>query len=100
MNTQKVNFNIGLVQTALKDYRDSIGKETTSCHYINEIRLFRYAMTGDCKSSFGLKNMTEKQSWIASRVICCNRRLIKLHVSYKVRKQACREQVLKYESQT
>jgi len=100
MHYQKVNFNIGSVQTALKDHRSSIGKETKPCHYMNEIRLFCFALTGNCKSPFDMKNLTGKQRWIASRVICCNRRLIRLHVDYKIRKEACRSLVLKLESKT
>ena len=95
MNTQKVNFNIGSVQTALKQQRDSIGKETNPCHYMNEIGLIRYAMTGNFKSPFVLNSLKGKEKWIARRVICLNRRLIRLHVRFKDRKDACREFVLK-----
>uniref|UniRef100_UPI004048B25F hypothetical protein n=1 Tax=Limnohabitans sp. TaxID=1907725 RepID=UPI004048B25F len=100
MNTQKVNFNFGSVQTALKQQRESIGKDTHPCHYMNEIGLIRYAMTGNFKTHFDLKNLNGRQRWIGRRVICLNRRLIRLHVRFKDRKQACREFVLKHQAKT
>jgi hypothetical protein len=91
-------LNIDTVQTALKSHRESLGKETLPCHYINEIRLIRYAVFGNGKSPCTLISLPREKLHIARRVICLNRRLIKLHVSYKVRKKACRELVLKYET--
>lgn len=98
MSLQKENLDIGSVQTALKDYRQSIGKLTYPHHYKNEIGLIRYAMTGNFKTHFDLKNLNGKQRWIARRVICLNRRLIRLHVRFKDRKQACREFFLKHQA--
>ena len=95
MNRPKLNLIIGSVQTALKKYRDSLGKETKQHHYVNEIRLIRFAMTGDSKHSYDLSNPPREQLTMLRRVICMNRRLIGLHVDYAQRKQSCRDFVLK-----
>ena len=93
-------LNIAAVQTALKNYRDSIGKETQPRHYINEVSLIHFAVVGNCKQPCDIKNLPREKMYIVRRVICLNIRLIKLHVSYKDRKQACREIVLKYETKS
>ena len=99
MKTPQVNMlNIALVQTALKNHRDSIGKATLPRHYINEIRLIRYAVVGDFKPPCDLSSLPREKMHVVRRVICLNTRLINLHVSYEDRKQACRELVLKYEA--
>ena len=94
------NINISAVQTALKNYRDSIGKETLPRHYINEVSLIHFAVIGNCKQPCDLKSLHRNKMHIVRRVICLNIRLIKLHVSYKDRKQSCRELVLKYETKS
>jgi hypothetical protein len=91
---------VGAVQKALKEARDSIGKETLAFHYVNEIRLIRYAITGDCKAALDLRNLAREQQLMLRRVICLNRRLIKSHVDYQQRKQACRQLALKLQSKT
>jgi len=93
-------INFSSVQKALKEIRDSTGKEINPCHYMNVIGLVRYAITGNFKTHFDLKNLNGKLRWIARRVICLNRRLIRLHVRFKDRKQACREFVLKHQTKT
>ena len=95
MKNPKQNINIGSVQTALKKYRDSLGKETKPHHYINELRLIRFAITGDAKQVYDLSNPPREQLTTVRRVICMNRRLIGMHVPYAQRKQACRDFVLK-----
>jgi hypothetical protein len=45
----KSKIDISLVQTALKNHRDSIGKVTLPRHYINEIRLIYFAVVGNSK---------------------------------------------------
>ena len=95
MNNQNVKFNIGLVQNAIKNYHDSIGKETKPHHFINEARLVRFAMTGSFKATFDYKNLTREQQRMLRRVLCMDCRLIKSHVDYKLRKEACRELVTK-----
>lgn len=92
--------DLSAMQAALKDHRRGLGKETNPCHYMNEIGLIRYAMTGNFKTHFDLKNLNGKQRWIARRIICLNRRLIRLHVRFKDRKKACREFVLKHQTKT
>ena len=93
-------LNIAAVQTALKNHRDSIGKETLPRHYINEVSLIHFAVVGNCKQPCNLKSLPREKMHIVRRVICLNIRLIKLHVSYKDRKQSCRELVLKYETKS
>lgn len=95
MKNSKLNINIGSVQAALKKHRDSIGKETKQHHYINEQRLIKYAMTGDSKQAYDLSNPPREHLTTLRRVICMNRRLIGMHVPYALRKQACRDFVLK-----
>jgi hypothetical protein len=95
MKNPKLNINIGSVQTALKKYRDSLGKETKQHHYINEVSLIRFAMTGDSKQAYDLSNPPREHLTTLRRVICMNRRLIAMHVPYAQRKQACRDFVLK-----
>lgn len=90
MKNPKLNLNISSIQTALKKHRDSLGKETKPHHYINELRLIRFAMTGDSKKAYDLSNLPHEHLNMLRRVICMNRRLIGLHVEYPMRKQACR----------
>jgi hypothetical protein len=95
-NLQSLNFES--VHAALKDYRDSIGKETKPYHYSNEISLMRHAFTGDAKLPFDFKAASRDELKMIRRVVCLNRRLIKMHVDYKQRKKACRQLVLKLRS--
>jgi hypothetical protein len=95
MKRLKLNLNIGSIQAALKKYRDSLGKETKQHHYINELRLIKFAMTGDAKQPYDLSNPPREHLSTLRRVICKNRRLIGMHVPYVQRKQACRDFVLK-----
>ena len=100
MKKTKLNLSIGSVQTALKKYRDSLGKETKPHHYINELRLIKFAMTGDANQTYDLSNPPREHLTTLSRVICINRRLIGMHVAYAQRKQACRDFVLKKLTET
>ena len=94
--------DVGLkpMQDALKVHRDSIGKMTKPHHYANEIRLIRYAMTGSSKTHIDFVSLSREESHVLRRVICLNRRLIKLHVDYKQRREACRQLALKLQSKT
>lgn len=94
MKTPSQNNNIGSVQTSLKHYRDSLGKETKRHHYANEIRLIRFAITGSCKSDLDINNPSREQLPALRDVIRLNRQLIESHIDYKLRKQICRELVL------
>ncbi len=98
MNIQTIN--IASVQVALKNHRDTAGKETKPYHYANEVRLIHFAVMGHCKSPCNLKNVPREKNTLVRRVICMNRRLINLHVDYELRKQACRDLVLKYEAKS
>lgn len=98
LDMQLPTINFSTVQKALKETRDSIGKETHPFHYMNEVGLIRYAMTGIFKTHFDHKNLNCEQRWIARRVICLSRRLIRRHFIYNDRKQACRKFVLKLET--
>jgi hypothetical protein len=100
MKNRQLPLNISSVQRALKQQRERDGKETNPCHYMNEVGLIRFALTGDFTKPFDLKILRGKQQRMARRVICLNRRLIRLHVKFKDRKQACREFVLKHQAQT
>lgn len=88
-------IDLSIMQTALKKHRDSLGKETKPHHYINELHLIKFAMTGDSKQAYDLSNPPREHLTTLRRVICMNRRLIGLHVPYALRKQACRDFVLK-----
>ena len=100
MKNNHLTIDISSVQMALKNHRESIGKKTNPCHSMNEVRLIRFALTGYFTKPFDLKILTGEQLLMARRVICLNRRLIRLHVRYEDRKQACREFVLKHQAQT
>ena len=100
MKKSNPTINIAAVQTALKNYRDSIGKETLDRNYINEIRLIYHSVVGNCKPPCTLNNLPREKLHLARRAACKNIQLIKLHVSYRDRKQACRELVLKYEAKS
>ncbi len=100
MKRPKLKLNIASIQTALKKHRDSLGKETKQHHYINELRLIRFAMTGDSKQAYDLSNPPQEHMTMLRRVICMNRRLIGLHVEYGLRKQACRAFVLRKLTET
>jgi hypothetical protein len=98
--TRKINFGIRAMQTALKKQRDSLGKETKPHHYINELRLIRFTMTGDSKQAYDLSNPPREHLSTLRRVICMSRRLIGMHVPLAQRKQACRDFVLKKLTET
>jgi hypothetical protein len=91
MKRPYINTNISSVQTALKKHRDSLGKETKPHHYVNEVNLIEFAMTGDSKQKYDLSNPPREHLTTLRRVICMSRRLIGLHVDYAQRKQSCRD---------
>ena len=100
MKRPKQNLNIDSIQTALKKYRDGLGKETKQHHYINEVSLIRFTMTGDSKQAYDLSNPPREHLSTLRRVICMSRRLIGMHVPFAQRKQACRDFVLKKLTET
>jgi len=100
MKRQASPFTCESMQAALKAHRDSLGKQTEPHHYSNEVGLLRFALTGNSKAQCDLTNPPVARKQITRRVICTNRRLITEHVAFQLRKQACRELVLKYEAQS
>jgi hypothetical protein len=83
-------IDLSVMQTALKDHRQSIGKETERHHYANEVGLINFAITGDCKGCIRELNVSRKLLKVIERVVCENIKLIKLHVTYEDRKKNCR----------
>jgi hypothetical protein len=88
-------IDLSAMQTALKDYRRSIGKETKPHHHGNEVLLINFAATGKSKGCYRDLNNSRKMSRVIRRVICLNIRLIRLHVQYPDRKKFCRDLFLK-----
>ena len=83
------------MQTALKDYRQTLGKDTKPHHYGNEACLIKFAVTGNRQGCYLNLNSSRKMSRVIRRVICLNTQLIKLHVQYQDRKKSCRDFFLK-----
>lgn len=79
------------VHAALKSYRDSIGKLTQKHHYINEVRLVHYAVTGRTQAVSDIKSATRLKRKLYSAVLCINCQLISKGVDYQLRKQVCRQ---------
>jgi hypothetical protein len=88
-------INIGLVQIALKEYRDSVDKQTKPHHYANEVRLINFAVTGNSRGCYRNLPITRELTRAIRRVVCQNINLIKLHVPYPDRKKSCRDLFLK-----
>jgi hypothetical protein len=83
--------DLSAMQTALKDHRKSLGKETGRFHYSNEVGLINFAITGKHKGCVRELSITRKLVKAMRRVVCENIKLIKLHVCYEDRKQSCRK---------
>ena len=84
------------MQAALKAYRDSLGKRTEQRHYINEVGLLRYALTGNSRAVYDLANPPAGRKRITRHIICINTSLIGAGVAFDQRKKICHEIVLKY----
>ena len=83
--------DLSVMQTALKDHRQSLGKETGRIHYGNEVGLINFAITGKNKGCVRDLIRTRQLLKAMRRVVCENIKLIKLHVCYEDRKLACRK---------
>lgn len=79
------------MQASLKSYRNSIGKLTQRHHYINEVRLIHFAITGRSQVVSEINSVTRAQRKLYARVICINRQLISEGVDYQLRKMVCRQ---------
>ena len=95
MKRTALPIDLSVMQTALKDYRQGLGKETQPYHYANEVRLINFAVTGSPHGCYRNRPMTRELSRVIRRVVCLNMRLIKLHVRYQDRKRSCRDLFLK-----
>lgn len=83
-------IDLSIMQTALKDHRQSISKETGRHHYANEVGLINFAITGKHKGCIRELNISRQLLKTIRRVVCENIKLIKLHVTYEDRKKFCR----------
>ena len=88
------------MQAALKAHRDSLGKQTEQRHYINEVGLLRFALTGTSRAGYDLANPPVRRKRITRHVICINTSFIAAGIAFHQRKRVCREIVLKYEAQS
>lgn len=88
-------IDLSVMQAALKDHRRGLGKETEQRHYVNEVRLINFAVTGNSLSCYRNLPITRELSRAIRRVICKNINLIKLNVPYQDRKKSCRDLFLK-----
>lgn len=88
------------MQAALKAHRDSLGKQTEQRHYINEIGLLRYALTGNSRADYDLANPPIGRKRITRDIICLNTSLIAAGVAFDQRKRVSREIALKYKAQS
>lgn len=95
MTKRQTSPDIRAVNTALKSYRDSIGKPTQRHHYINEVRLINYSLTGRNQLASDIKPITRVKRKLYAQVICINRQLISNGVDYQLRKQVCRQVIEK-----
>lgn len=93
-------IDLSVMQTALKEHRQSIGKETQHFHFSNEVRLINFAVTGSTQGCYRKLPITREMARAIRRVVCMNIRLIKLHVQYQDRKKVCRDMFLKATSVT
>ena len=100
MIKREASPNISAVHAALKSYRDSIGKPTQKHHYINEVRLIHYSITGQTQAVSVIKFATRLKRKLYSKVLFMNRHLIISGVDYQLRKQVCRQVVLNKKGKT
>ena len=95
MKNAPSHIDLSAMQAALKDHRRGLGKETEQRHYVNEIRLINFAVTGNSFGCYRNLPITRELTRAFRRVICKNINLIKLNVPYPDRKKSCRDLFLK-----
>ncbi len=93
-------LKIGDVQTALKQHRDSLGKETHFYHHKNEVGLISFAMFGNCKHQLDQQALSRSEQRLLRRVCCLDIKLINSNIEFTERKERCRNLVLKAQSTT
>jgi hypothetical protein len=93
MINRQPSHDIRAVNSALKSYRESIGKPTQRHHYINEARLIHYSLTGLNQLSNVIKPANRVKRKLLAEVLSINRQLISKGVDYQLRKQVCRQVV-------
>lgn len=91
MITRQPSHDIRTLNKALKSYRDSIDKPTHRHHYINEVRLLHFSLTGRNQAITDIKPTTRVKRKIFAQVLCMNRQLISQGIDYQLRKQVCRQ---------
>ena len=84
-------IDLSVMQTTLKEHRQSLGKQTGRFHYSNEVGLINFGITGKHNGCVHELLITRKLVKAMRRVVCENIKLIKLHICYEDRKQACRK---------
>jgi hypothetical protein len=87
--------DLSAMQAALKDHRHSLGKDTKPYHYVNEVRLINFAVTGNSHGCYSNIPIRRKLTRAIRRVVCRNIKLIKLDDQYPDRKKSCRDLFLK-----
>jgi len=95
MKNAPSTIDLSAMQAALKDIRHGLGKDTEQRHYVNEVRLINFAVTGNSLGCYRNSSITRELSRTIKRVVCLNSRLIKLRVQYQDRKKSCRDLFLK-----
>lgn len=95
MKTALSPVDLSAMQAALKDHRRGLDKETEQRHYVNEVRLINFAVTGNSFGCYRDLTITRELTRAIRRVVCKNINLIKLHVPYQDRKKSCRDLFLK-----
>ena len=85
---------ISNVHDELKSCRAKIGKDTKPHHYGNEVKLMRFALTGNCKGKFDFAKVKPEEECLLSDLIGLNIELIQRNAPFSDRKKKCREFVL------
>ena len=88
-------IDLSAMQAALKEHRLGLGKQTEQRHYVNEVRLINFAVTGNSLGCYRDLTITRELTRAIRRVVCRNINLIKLDVPYPDRKKSCRDLFLK-----
>ena len=91
--------DLASVNDALTIYRSNLGKPTERHHYQNEVKLLRFALTGQSKSKIDFAVVKIEQPFLLSHVLWFEIKLIKRGIPFKDRKRRCRAMVLKRQAE-